>query len=358
MKTIFLSHSTKDVVLAEAVYTLITHFIQSFGCLRGNYKVFYSPKSLHEFKYGSDNWKNGISEAMEMCDCCLVLLTPNSVENRWVNYELGLATAHKKRIIPIGTSGVDFHLVIRNEIQMIDLSKYANVMIMIDHIFNGHHKLGINTINWEDSFISQQLINNVIHAALIKNIYFVGSYTDKDSQKIGQLENFVSNLSNKLLDSGFHLSSYPSVTHIGEIVAQCALKKGRDFYEIAGLYKFDNRTNKVLRKLNINNDVWNKMLISFRKIYLEGKDCMVIIGGSENTRNEYEVAKEIENFQIFPIPCFGGFARTLLDDLKTNKDFKDFDHPCTYCSMNDFEGICPNLDKFITRFQEYKKPIQ
>lgn len=353
--TIFLSHSTKDKTLAKSVYKLITHFIHLSDVLRGKYEVFYSPKSLSEFKYGSDNWKEGISKAMSNSKCCLVLLTPNSIENRWVNYELGLATAHNIRIIPIGTSGVDFQLVIRNEIQMIDLSRYANVMTMIDHIFNEHFKLNIDISTLEDSSKGQQMIADVISAALIKNIYIVGNLNDKSKSE--QVENFVSTLSNKLLENDFHLSSYPSVNHIGEIVAQCALKKGESYYEIAGLYKFDNRTNNVLKKLNINNDVWNKMLKSFRKIYLDGKDCMVIIGGGENTRNEYNVAKDIDSLQIFPIPCFGGFARELFNELNMNMDYNDFAHPCSHCLIKDFSGHCPHIEKFVARFKEYKKLI-
>lgn len=40
MKTIFLSHSTKDEILAKSIYTLITQFIESSERLAGQYEVF------------------------------------------------------------------------------------------------------------------------------------------------------------------------------------------------------------------------------------------------------------------------------------------------------------------------------
>ena len=88
---------------------------------------------------------------------------------------------------------------------MIDLSRYANVMTMIDHIFNEHFKLNIDISTLEDSSKGQQMIADVISAALIKNIYIVGSLNDKSKSE--QVENFVSTLSNKLLENDFHLSS-------------------------------------------------------------------------------------------------------------------------------------------------------
>lgn len=359
MKTIFLSHSTKDEILAKSIYTLITQFIESSERLAGQYEVFYSPYSLQQFEHGSDNWKNGIYKAMQDCECCIFLLTPNSVENRWFNYEMGLATAADKKIIPIGPHGLNFQLVIRNEIQLLELSNYAGIVRILQRIFNDYLNLRVHPNSWAAKPDNKVLIEEVIYHAHVKTIYFVGSLpVDIEPSKAHLVKNYITNFANKLLENGYHLASYPSVPYIGETVAKCALNRGCEFYEIAGLYKFDDMTDNALNGLNINDDTLNKLLTSLREAYLEGKDCMVIVGGSDNTKHEYDVAIRKKNLQIFPIPCFGGFAKELFDNLKTTKTYRSFDHPCMYCSDNNIDGVCPHMQEFITRFQEYKKIIQ
>lgn len=358
MATIFLSHSTEDIVLANSIYTLITHYIESTDKLSGEYNVFYSPISLLQFEHGSDNWKIGIQKAIEGCSCCIFLLTPNSIENRWVNYELGLATANGKKIIPIGPHGLNFKLVIRNEIQLLEISNYSGIIRILQRIFNDILNVDVRPNSWGTHPENKSLFNDIIYQSHTKTIYFVGSISENTTAtEVKRIEEFITTLSQRLLENKCHLASYPSVPYIGKTVAKCALNYDCECYEIAGLYKFDNMTDYALRELNINNAVLDNLLTSLRKSYLKGKDCMVIVGGKDNTEHEYDVARKIKNLQIFPIPCFGGYAQKLFNKLKMTADFISFDHPCANCTGWTSQYSCPNIERFVVRFQEYKKLI-
>ncbi len=124
MKTIFLSHSTKDEALADALYTLLCTFIEDMHL---DYNVFYSPENLMDFKKHSPKWKDEIVNSVKSCDKFIVLWTPNSVENRWVNYEIGIAKAMNKNLYAIGVNGINFNHIIPNEIQTLFLKNTAYI---------------------------------------------------------------------------------------------------------------------------------------------------------------------------------------------------------------------------------------
>jgi hypothetical protein len=50
---------------------------------------------------GGDNWTNEIPQAIENCDLCIVVLSPNSVKSEWVQKEYTYALNHQKLIIPV-----------------------------------------------------------------------------------------------------------------------------------------------------------------------------------------------------------------------------------------------------------------
>ncbi len=263
MKRIFLSHSTKDEALAKSIYTLITQYIESSDKLAGEYEVFYSPISLLQYEHGSDNWKTGIHDAIQNCSCCIFLLTPNSIENRWVNYELGRATAAGRKIVPVGPQGLNFQLVIRNEIQLLEISNYSGVIRMLRRIFNDILKVDVKLNTWGSHPENKPLFDDVIYQAHTKTIYFVGSIPEgTDPTIVKRVETFITTLSQRLLKKECHLASYPSVPYIGKTVAKCALNYECERYEIAGLYRFDNMTDDALSDLNISDVVLDNLLTS------------------------------------------------------------------------------------------------
>lgn len=341
-KTIFLSHSTKDEALACALYTLFNTFIRDNEL---EYDVFYSPESLTDFEKYSQKWKEGITEAVKKCSIFVVLWTPNSIENRWVNYEIGVAKATEKPMFAIGVNGINFDLIIPNEIQTLFLNNPIHIKKVLYNLF----KIKMSFISTWATKTGYELIDNVSHLARTQCVFFAGSIQDGNSD---ELETFVIQLSDKLLNAGFKLASYPTVPHIGEIVAQRAIDSDVNKYEIAGLYKFDDDINLFTNKWGGNLDDWNTTIDSFREIYLQNKDCMIIIGGGKYTKSEYKVAKHITKLQIFPIPCFGGTGKEIYEKISQQDWFTTFKHPCANCDMARKNGKCPHVDEFVKRFEE------
>lgn len=341
-KTIFLSHSTKDNILANALYTLFYTFIKDNDL---EYDIFYAPESLTDFDKYSRKWKDGITTAVKNCSVFVVLWTPNSIENRWVNYEVGIAQATGKTIISIGVNGINFNLIIPNEIQILFLNSPKNIKRVLSNLF----KIRMSLISSWATKDGYELIENVSNLSRTQCVFFAGSIQEGNSD---ELEKFVTQLSDKLLNAGFKLASYPTVPHIGEIVAQRAIDCDVNKYEIAGLYKFDDDISLFTNKWGGNLNDWNATIDSFREIYLQNKDCMIIIGGGKYTKSEYKVARHITKLQIFPIPCFGGTGKEIYEKISQQEWFSMFKHPCANCNMIRENGECPHLNEFVKRLEE------
>ena len=346
MKKIFLSHSTKDKALADAFYTLLDSFINDNHL---NYEVFYSPESLTNFKKHSPKWKEAIVQAVKGCDKFIVLWTPNSIENRWVNYEIGIAKAMNKKIYAIGVNGINFNLIIPNETQTVILKDSVNIKKILRNLFESDKSNKLDISHWA-SRSGKEIISQINKIVKQQCVFIAGSIQDEGE---AELEVFVSSLSDSLLKSGYKLASYPTVEHIGEIVAQRAIDFDSNRYEIAGLYQFDKDIELRTTQLGCDIEKWNSTIDSFRRIYLEGMDYMIIIGGGKYTASEYRVAKKMPKIQIFPIPCFGGIGKEIYDNMSNQEWFSEFKHPCEECKKNEREnGECPYIEKFIKRFEE------
>lgn len=354
MKKIFISYSEKDHYLVEYIYDILINFIND-NKLSKEYEIFYARKKLTE-DAGSSQWKTKIRNNMKESSYCLVVFTPNSVVSRWVNYELGLATASKnmKKIIPLSTKGIDFNLVINNEIQLIDIGENEGLIAAMEGIFENKNRI---IQNWAKN--NRAKLEKISRNAKQKNVYFVGSEPleekgKENSKWKSNVQYFVRNLATSLLKLNFKLASFPSVDHIGKLVATCALEKGSDYYEIAGLYEFDKQITEFHIKEKINPSTWNKTLENFREIYLSDKDNMIIIGGGDNTRNEHAVAEKNLKIQIFPIPCFGGFGQELYEKMRMSDEFDQLEHPCRKCYGVRENGPCPHVADIAKRLNKYK----
>ncbi|HKB68974.1 MAG TPA: toll/interleukin-1 receptor domain-containing protein [Pyrinomonadaceae bacterium] len=53
---------------------------------------------------GGENWRSRIKKELSRTDYFLVLLSPTSVQSKWVQFELGVAWGLNKFIIPVVTS--------------------------------------------------------------------------------------------------------------------------------------------------------------------------------------------------------------------------------------------------------------
>lgn len=369
MKTIFLSHSGQNRDVAYAIYNILNQYIEDKK-LKKEYKIFFSPESLKRVKENSQDWKQAIMDNIKKASTILVLWTPQSLSNRWVNYEMGMAMAYhktaeivqpynpnfdlRKEFIAIGTNGIDYNLIIPGQ-EVISIEDEDNISLILSLVFNQREKVINKWINNNHRLMGENAPDRKLMQLFTKRcIYFVGSEqpnwsgTDKEHAK-----KFVCELSSKLLSANFKLASYPSVDYIGAEVAKTAFEQQED-YEISGLYMFDETVGELAHKWAGKTEAWQETMNQFRAVYLKNKHCMVILGGGKNTRNEYLVAIQ-QGVQVFPIPCFDGFSKALFDEQLSSNGYENFEHPCVNCTRKRTDyWRCDKIESFVERFKKYK----
>lgn len=355
IKQIFFSHAIIDETISSAIYNLLQKFLDDFG-LKETFKLFYSPVNLNQMTKKDQRWPEAIRNAMESSTCCLVLVTPSSINNKWVNYELGLAKAYGKPVIPIGIYGIQYNQFIHSDTQVRSLEKKDNYPFLIATLFNDEGRIGEREIeNWLSKPNISQRIDDIVYSAKKRTVYIVGSKPEKGVfvSKFKYVSDFLESICTSLLKNNCIICSYPSVEDVGKIVADCVIDKDPSKYEIAGLYKFDKDLKEFSKNSAVGMAKWDKILTKFRRLYLEGKDFMIIVGGSSSTKEEYNVALERKSLQIIPIPCFGGFGKELFDIQSQNHEYEEFCHPCLGCNGLD-RGRCPRIKEIIERLFIYK----
>lgn len=87
---VFLSYAAADSPYARKLENLLSR--------RPDVTVFTT-----ETLSAGEDWESRLREELSKCDVFLVLLSPNSVDSKWVLHELGAAWAIGKRIISIAT---------------------------------------------------------------------------------------------------------------------------------------------------------------------------------------------------------------------------------------------------------------
>ncbi|MFT8799525.1 toll/interleukin-1 receptor domain-containing protein [Acetobacter orientalis] len=98
MPTVFISHITRENKIASSLKSEID------DSLLGGVQVFQSsdPNSIGM----GDNWLKVIDQNLNTCDALILLVSPESVDRPWINFEFGAAWARRISVIPIVHSGM------------------------------------------------------------------------------------------------------------------------------------------------------------------------------------------------------------------------------------------------------------
>lgn len=343
-KKLFLSHSQKDKKLAEDFKALFESFEKY---TKKRTEVFLS-SNITSDQIESGEWKKNFEENLSNSDVVVVLVTPNSLNSRWVPYEIGYAFAKGIEIYPIGVRGVSPEDFFLNAYGMQKVEKVDGAIKMLSFLFDSDEGL---TQLWCERF--DDTVNELLEQCKERCVYFVGSEpeTEKEdwTQKQKLIDDLLYHITTRLLDKQIKVSSFPSVEGVGAKVFEIAMKKSPNKYEISGLYGLD----RAAEGKDINTIAWIDLLKNARESYLKNKSSMIIIGGNDHTSDEFYVAdviKHINHLEIFPIPCMGGFARRKFNE-KIETYIKS-EHPCCNCNYENKEK-CDRIDKFIERLSKY-----
>ena len=97
--SIFISHDTSDIILAS----LLKEFLEGLFL---NASVFVSSEDLR----GGDVWIEELRESLQYATVIILVVTPRSMNNRWVLFEAGAGFCDH-RTIPILADGVSFEML-------------------------------------------------------------------------------------------------------------------------------------------------------------------------------------------------------------------------------------------------------
>ncbi len=88
MKKVFLSYSRKDLKFVKQ----LAADLQQAG-----YDVWYDLSNIE----GGDRWATEIQTAIDNCDACITVISPNSIISEWVEKEFLYASNTDKRVVPV-----------------------------------------------------------------------------------------------------------------------------------------------------------------------------------------------------------------------------------------------------------------
>ncbi len=355
---IFISHSQQDKDVAIRFKNIFEDFsIYWMPQTIDNVSVFLSSKLSNDQRQSSDQWQENFEKHLRESDVVVILITPKSINSRWVQYETGYAMALGKPIYQIAIRGVtpEKILLYRNYIHIIKTGN--DIKELCAHIFRVPDKL---TEGWY--MVNSNEMGELINLCNERCVYIVGStpLSESDNSKWKNpdfVNDFLERLTQGLLKKGSRVSSYPTVKEVGEKVYYAAKAINElDLYEISGLYNFDGPL-KTSKDDIIEQKTWIDYLSKFREHYLENKDCMIILGGNNHTREECEVAEKLGYIELFPIPCTGGFAAEKYDELSKKWWWTKFNHPCKDCYQEGNYKNCNNctqIENFVQRLEQYR----
>lgn len=313
--------------------------------------TYFAPRNLAEA--GTPEWRDEIIKNIKKSICYIPIYTRHSLKRSWVNYESGIADSIGLIAFPTKVSGIsykDIEALPPGSKYIYDLFDYEKLKYLICNV-------GLNWFRNRDkiqSEVNRKFQNSDLPKKIIllskQRWIFIAGNTPRGSylreypvnwyKNINILESrlvkFVKNMTSVLLNEGFCITSCPQVKTVGKIAAffttEWVVKNKVSYpnkYRIAGIYPVDRevRESKLFPELQ---EQWLCELMEFRKSYLNDQECLILIGGSEGTMEEYKAAEELKKIKILPIPCFGGAALKLYE--------KQSNIPCKECKKKN--GIC------------------
>lgn len=96
---VFISHITEERTTALLLKDVLH---QTFG---NDVRVFVS--SDYVSIPGGDVWFQAITEGLKTCAVIIVLLSPDSLDRRWINFEAGVGIGANAKVIPVVVHGLE-----------------------------------------------------------------------------------------------------------------------------------------------------------------------------------------------------------------------------------------------------------
>ncbi len=357
----FISFAEPDRPLADLLHQVLSHV---------GLPSYYAPKEIPPKT--PTRWQKGIlDDGIRKSDAFILICTKESLSRSWVLFEAGAAAAlggncYCTRVESVSDADIRsipdpldlYHYKLYNSKELQDLLCH----IAADH-FGAACQDAVQKINYMFA-TEDRLLGELMSLAATRWVFIAGNVPRKSpliarKRKL-HMRAFVKDLTERLMKSGFSIAACPQVTSVGKVALNTAeafvasLPRGKPFgssrvdYEIGGLYPVDRMLRRKGLKSTRAESKWQEHLIKFRKSYLEKQEWLVLIGGTEGTREEYQALEAINNerrakVKTYPIPCFGGSAAAIFREL-VQADTA-YLKPCIGCRAGNSK--CPNLQDIV-----------
>jgi hypothetical protein len=357
----FISFAEPDRPLAEMLQRVLSH---------AGLPSYYAPKVVPANTPA--RWQRRIlDDGIRKSDSFVLICTKESLSRSWVLFEAGAAAAlggncYCTMVQSVSDADIRsmpdpldlYHYKLYNSKELQDLLRH----VAKDHLGESCQEM-VQKI--DDMFASQHhLLGGLMSLAARRWVFIAGNVPRKrpaiSRKRKVYMRAFVKNFTECLMKSGFSIAACPQVRPVGKValntaevfVASLAKREpfgsGRVDYEIGGLYPVDRMLRPKGLKSTRAESKWQEHLMRFRKSYLEKQEWLVLIGGSEGTREEYQAIEAINNerrakVKTYPIPCFGGSAAAIFRELV--RAGTDYLKPCIGCRPQN--GKCPYLQDIV-----------
>lgn len=344
--TAFLSFADPDRDLAESLHTLFLHL---------DHQTYFAPRVL--LKTGSPEWRSEIIKGVHSSCCFVPILTRHSIQRPWVLYESGIADSFNLKRYPARVSSVsisDIEYLPSPGVLVFDLFVKESLIQFVASVCMSRRdqtRPDVTARVREAVMSAPDLVKKIINLSKTRWVFIAGNSPNVEKQLRAQvpwftskplyearLKDFVTILTETLLDNGFSISACPQVPSVGLNVINTAAHyiASRSYtepldYRISGIYPID-RDTRASNLSEMAKKQWLSHIMVFRQSYLQDQEWLILIGGNAGTREEYLAAKQCK-VKIVPIPCFGGSAQALWD-----QEVPDKKNPCKSCTTKD--GSC------------------
>ena len=145
MYKIFISHSSKD----KGIIDILNDKLLGNGMEFAHSEVFCTSIEGQDIEIG-DDWRNAIRNSLLSSDVILLILTPNYIESKICQNEMGAAWASDKAVIPIIVPPIGFSMIgVTFDVrQAIDITKSSDLDKLRDKLCEILSKAPLPTDKW------------------------------------------------------------------------------------------------------------------------------------------------------------------------------------------------------------------
>ena len=319
----FISFASPDRDLARILH----HFLKKYLKVDSFFAEANLPRE-------DDDWVEGIRGAVMDSWCFVPILTRSSLSRPWVLYESGMAHMCELPFCCVRTADA-CHDAIR---RLPGKNRFVYDLFSEEGLIDFFMKVyEITTTKAEaarmEVFIRESLgksttTRNIIHRAKLRSVFIAGSLPQPSADFPGAqikaapalhrhevIDHVTKELTFKLLEHGFTVSTCPDVSAVGlsviEGICEWTREHGvdwRDVFRVGGRYDPLSSLDRVPQENITLVEMLKQASVETRRDYLRDQEWLLIIGGKDRTRLEWEAATGLPDLKVCALPIFGGVA--------------------------------------------------